>query len=74
MGRNGAVKTSLFKLLLGQLQLDSGQLTWPPTMRMAHMAQELGGVKRTTLDHVLDGDQALRQAESAIAKAEAELQ
>jgi ATP-binding cassette subfamily F protein 3 len=71
VGRNGAGKTSLFKLLLGQLQLDSGQLTWPPTMRMAHMAQELGGVKRTTLDHVLDGDQALRQAESAIAKAEA---
>ncbi|MBT3437770.1 MAG: ATP-binding cassette domain-containing protein [Oceanospirillaceae bacterium] len=71
VGRNGAGKTSLFKLLLGQLQLDSGQLTWPPTMRMAHMAQELGGVKRTTLDHVLDGDRALRQAESAIAKAEA---
>ena len=71
VGRNGAGKTSLFKLLLGQLQLASGQLTWPPTMRMAHMAQELGGVKRTTLDHVLDGDRALRQAESAIAKAEA---
>ena len=71
VGRNGAGKTSLFKLLLGQLQLDSGQLTWPPTMRMAHMAQELGGVERTTLDHVLDGDRALRQAEAAIAKAEA---
>jgi len=71
IGRNGAGKTSLFKLLLGQLQLDSGRLSWPPSMRMAHMAQELGGVKRTTLDHVLDGDQALRQAEAAIAKAEA---
>jgi ATP-binding cassette subfamily F protein 3 len=71
VGRNGAGKTSLFKLLLGQLQLDSGQLTWPPTMRMAHMAQELGGVARTTLEHVLDGDQALRQAEAAITKAEA---
>ncbi|MDC9719983.1 MAG: ATP-binding cassette domain-containing protein [Gammaproteobacteria bacterium] len=71
VGRNGAGKTTLFKLLLGQLQLDAGQLTWPPSMRMAHMAQEIGDVNRSTLDHVLDGDQALRKAEAAIATAEA---
>ena len=71
IGRNGAGKTTLFKLLLGQLQLDAGQLTWPPAMRMAHMAQEIGDVNRSTLDHVLDGDQALRDAEAAIAAAEA---
>jgi len=71
VGRNGAGKTTLFKLLLGQLQLDAGQLTWPPSLRMAHMAQEIGDVNRSTLDHVLDGDQALRSAEAAIAKAEA---
>ncbi len=66
VGRNGAGKTTLFKLLLGQLQLDAGQLTWPPAMRMAHMAQEIGDVNRSTLDHVLDGDQALRKAELAM--------
>jgi len=71
IGRNGAGKTTLFKLLLGQLQLDAGQLTWPPAMRMAHMAQEIGDVNRSTLDHVLDGDLALRAAEAAIATAEA---
>ena len=71
VGRNGAGKTTLFKLLLGQLQLDAGQLTWPPAMRMAHMAQEIGDVNRSTLDHVLDGDQALRKAELAITAAEA---
>ena len=70
IGRNGAGKTTLFKLLLGQLQLDAGQLTWPPAMRMAHMAQEIGDVNRSTLDHVLDGDQALRAAEAAITAAE----
>ena len=70
IGRNGAGKTTLFKLLLGQLQLDAGQLTWPPAMRMAHMAQEIGDVNRSTLDHVLDGDQALRAAEAAITVAE----
>jgi ATP-binding cassette subfamily F protein 3 len=71
IGRNGAGKTTLFKLLLGQLQLDAGQLTWPPAMRMAHMAQEIGDVNRSTLDHVLDGDLALRAAEAAITAAEA---
>ena len=71
VGRNGAGKTTLFKLLLGQLQLDAGQLTWPPAIRMAHMAQEIGDVNRSTLDHVLDGDQALRKAELAITAAEA---
>ena len=71
IGRNGAGKTTLFKLLLGQLQLDAGHLTWPPAMRMAHMAQEIGDVNRSTLDHVLDGDLALRAAEAAIAIAEA---
>ncbi len=71
IGRNGAGKTTLFKLLLGQLQLDAGQLTWPPAMRIAHMAQEIGDVNRTSLDHVLDGDRALRAAELAITKAEA---
>tara|TARA_B110000967_G_scaffold15810_1_gene14955 strand:+ start:928 stop:2865 length:1938 start_codon:yes stop_codon:yes gene_type:complete len=70
IGRNGAGKTTLFKLLLDQLQLDAGQLTWPPAMRMAHMAQEIGDVNRSTLDHVLDGDQALRAAEAAITAAE----
>ena len=70
IGRNGAGKTTLFKLLLGQLQLDAGQLTWPPAMRMAHMAQEIGDVNRSTLDHVLDGDLALRAAEAAINAAE----
>jgi ATP-binding cassette subfamily F protein 3 len=70
IGRNGAGKTTLFKLLLGQLQLDAGQLTWPPAMRMAHMAQEIGDVNRSTLDHVLDGDLALRAAEAAITAAE----
>jgi ATP-binding cassette subfamily F protein 3 len=38
---------------------------------MAHMAQEIGDVNRSTLEHVLDGDLSLRAAEAAIAAAEA---
>ncbi|HCI02205.1 MAG TPA: ABC transporter ATP-binding protein [Oceanospirillaceae bacterium] len=72
VGRNGAGKTSLFKLLLGELQPDAGIVQLPPSLRLAHMAQELGDISRTAIDHVLDGDQPFRQAETAIAKAQQE--
>ncbi|MDP6969811.1 MAG: ATP-binding cassette domain-containing protein [Gammaproteobacteria bacterium] len=70
VGRNGTGKTSLFKLLLGELQVDSGELQLPPNLRLAHMAQELGDIARTAVDHVLDGDQPYRQAEQAIQQAQ----
>ena len=70
VGRNGAGKTSLFKLLLNQLTPDSGELQVPPNLRLAHMAQEIGDIERTTLDHVLDGDILFRQAEVSIQQAQ----
>ena len=70
VGRNGAGKTSLFKLLLNQLTPDSGELQVPPNLRLAHMAQEIGDIERTTLDHVLDGDVLFRQAEISIQQAQ----
>jgi len=70
VGRNGAGKTSLFKLLLNQLTPDSGELQVPPNLRLAHMAQEIGDTERTTLDHVLDGDVLFRQAEQSIQQAQ----
>jgi len=70
VGRNGAGKTSLFKLLLNQLTPDSGELQVPPNLRLAHMAQEIGDTQRTTLDHVLDGDALFRQAEQSIQQAQ----
>ena len=72
VGRHGAGKTSLFKLLLGELQPDAGEMQLPPNLRLTHMAQELGDISRTAIDHVLDGDQPFRQAETAIAKAQQE--
>ncbi len=70
VGRNGAGKTSLFKLLLNQLTPDSGELQVPPNLRLAHMAQEIGDIERSTLDHVLDGDILFRQAEVSIQQAQ----
>ena len=70
VGHNGVGKSSLFKLLLGQLQPDAGSLDMP-AWTIAHMAQEVGATNRTALEYVLDGDAHLRDIQQALADAEA---
>jgi len=70
VGANGSGKSSLFQLLLGALQIDSGNLRVPAEWRIAHMAQEVATSKRNALDYVMDGDAALREVEAAIQQAE----
>lgn len=71
IGANGVGKSSLFKLLLGELHPDAGECFLQPNMTIAHMAQEVTAIDRSVLDYVLDGDPQLRQIEAAIAAAEA---
>ncbi|WP_027857518.1 ABC-F family ATP-binding cassette domain-containing protein [Marinobacterium jannaschii] len=71
VGANGVGKSSLFKLILGELHPDQGDLQLPAGLRIAHMAQEVHGSDRTALDYVLDGDHTLRQVQQALAVAEA---
>src|SRR5690606_3554189 len=66
-GANGSGKSSLFKLLLRELQLDSGSLNIPKDWVLAHMAQEVAHQSRGALDYVIDGDVALRELEAEIA-------
>lgn len=69
IGANGTGKSTLFQLLLGQLQSDTGTLDIPKVWRIAHMAQEVGHTSRSALDYVLDGDSELRRLEQEIAQA-----
>ncbi|MBB6520441.1 ATP-binding cassette domain-containing protein [Pseudoteredinibacter isoporae] len=66
IGANGSGKSSLFKLLLGQLQADTGECNIPGNWRLAHMAQEVSHSERRALDYVIDGDQALRALEAQL--------
>ncbi|WP_365332860.1 ATP-binding cassette domain-containing protein [uncultured Porticoccus sp.] len=70
IGANGAGKSSLFSLLLGELTVEEGTLQIPGQWRMAHMAQEVQTTDRAALDFVIDGDQVLRKLEADIARAE----
>ncbi|MGI1671768.1 MAG: ATP-binding cassette domain-containing protein [Neptuniibacter sp.] len=71
VGSNGAGKSSLFKLLLGELHCDNGDLDIPGGLRMSHMAQEVPASDRSALNYVLDGDKHLRLIEQQIQQAEA---
>lgn len=72
VGANGAGKSSLFKLLLGELQADAGEVSLPGRKQIAHMAQEVSSSDRSALEYVLDGDNRLRDIQAKLAKAEAE--
>lgn len=69
-GANGAGKSSLFALLRGEVQLDSGDLEMPVNWVIAHVAQETPALKMSALDFVLDGDVELRDIENKLKAAE----
>ncbi|WP_394201486.1 ABC-F family ATP-binding cassette domain-containing protein [Marinagarivorans algicola] len=67
IGANGSGKSSVFKLLIGELAVDAGDLHVPAGWQISHMAQEVGAGARTALDYVQDGDKELRAIEQQIA-------
>jgi len=71
VGANGAGKSSLFQLILGQLTPEQGEVSVPNGCRVAHMAQEVAASARSARDYVLDGDVELRRLQRALADAEA---
>ncbi len=70
VGANGVGKSSLFKLILGQLQPDEGDLQLPGNLTIAHMAQEVADSEQRAIDYVLDGDHQLRSVQQALTDAE----
>lgn len=72
IGANGAGKTSLFKMILGELDSDRGALDMPQSLRVAHLAQEVPGSAEAAIDYVMAGDSELIRILAAINKAESE--
>lgn len=70
IGANGVGKSSLFKLIMGQLQPDEGDLLLPSNLTISHMAQEVADSDRKALDYILDGDHRLRRIQQQLTEAE----
>ena len=69
-GANGTGKSSLFALVRGELQQDSGEFTIPPKWEIAHVAQQTPSSEGSALDYVLDGDAELRKVQQQLQQAE----
>ena len=70
VGANGAGKSSLFKLLLNELQADEGELSIPNGQQLAHMAQEVKASEQSAIEYVIDGHQQLRDLERSLHQAQ----
>ena len=71
IGGNGCGKSSLFALLLEELQADAGDIRGLKGLRISHMAQETETSDLTARDYVIAGDAALFQTLQDLARADA---
>jgi len=70
IGINGSGKSSLFSLVLGELDSDAGELQLNTKDVIAHVAQQSPSSSQPALEYVLDGDHALRKLQQEIVKLE----
>lgn len=70
IGRNGCGKTSLFKLITKQEQVDQGHCQVPKQWRIGHVKQETPAVDVPAIDYVMAGDEELMSLHQAEKNAE----
>ncbi len=70
VGPNGCGKSTLFKLLLGELQPDGGEVNIPRQMRISHLSQETPPLSISALDFVVQGDKILWKTQNDLTLAE----
>jgi ATP-binding cassette, subfamily F, member 3 len=56
VGQNGTGKTTLFRLIRGELALESGEISMPSRARIGGVAQEVPSSSTSLLDTVLEAD------------------
>ncbi|MDX8406312.1 MAG: ATP-binding cassette domain-containing protein [Mariprofundus sp.] len=69
-GANGCGKSSLFRLILSQLEEDSGSFRMDRGITIAHVAQETPGLSIPALQYIMQGDAELTDLETELTDAE----
>ena len=70
VGANGTGKTSLFKIIKKEIEVDQSTVSFPSDLRISYLAQEVKGTDEIALDYVLSGDSNLIDIQKKIEKAE----
>ena len=72
VGANGTGKTSLFKIIKKEIEVDQSSISFPTDLRISYLAQEVKGTDEIALDYVLSGDSNLIDIQKKIENAETE--
>lgn len=70
VGHNGCGKSTLFDLLLGKLQADTGECLMNPHLNISHLSQQLPDSEENALDFVLAGDSQYMRLIDSLSQAE----
>jgi ATP-binding cassette subfamily F protein 3 len=67
VGKNGCGKSTLFRLIRGELMPESGEVSLQSGKTLAYVEQEIANSDQNALEFVLDGDGQLRRCEKILA-------
>jgi len=70
IGANGTGKTSLFKIIRNEIEVDQSTISYPDNLRISYLAQEVPSNDEVALEYVLSGDAQLINIKEAINNAE----
>jgi len=68
VGKNGCGKSTLFRLIRGEIKPDSGDVHFQSGKTIAFVEQEIVNSNQAAIGFVLDGDVELRQLEAVLSK------
>ena len=72
VGANGTGKTSLFKVIKKEIEVDQSTVSFPNDLRISYLAQEVPALDEIALQYVLSGDYRLIEIQHEIELAEKE--
>ena len=68
VGKNGCGKSTLFRLIRGEIKSDGGEVSLQSGKTLGYVEQEINNSAQPALEFVLDGDAQLRQLEKILAQ------
>jgi ATP-binding cassette, subfamily F, member 3 len=68
VGKNGCGKSTLFRLIRGEIKSDGGEVLLQSGKTLGYVEQEIANSTQPALEFVLDGDAQLRQLEKILAQ------
>ena len=66
IGANGTGKTSLFKVIKKEIEVDQSSVSYPNDLRISYLAQEVPASDEIALQYVLSGDHMLLEIQREI--------